>query len=170
MKSALSSINQHQESRLSLKPFSTPSQTYLSLQALSIFGTLWQRLPCPPIAICLAGVGRLGRQPRRAQCGAAAWEDAGSPHRQPRLHHCRRIPSGAGVGQPDCALSLHSQTSKEGGYSSTGAPKWPTSASESTAFSVGLVIAYRREKQKNQVCSQLADMWHLLLWAEWKRI
>lgn len=68
------------------------------------------------------------------------------------------------------SLSLHSQTSQVGGYSSTGAPKWPTSASESTAFSVGLVIAYRREKRKNQACSQLAAMWHLLLWAEWKRI
>lgn len=68
------------------------------------------------------------------------------------------------------SLSLHTQTSQVGVYSSTGEPKWPIWASKSTAFSVGLVAAYRREEQKNQVCDQLATMWHLLLWAERKQV
>lgn len=81
--SGLLAINHQQEFRLSLKPVSHSCTCYLSLQTLSIFGTLWQTLPSRHHSL-----GRCQEVQQAAlRRGAAAWEDAGSPHRQPRLHH-----------------------------------------------------------------------------------
>lgn len=112
MKLARSAINWHQESRLSLKSFSTPVQSYL---ALSIFGTLWQSLLCCPIAPRSAGVERPGRQLRAVRpCGVGG---CGEPARAARpAPRCRETPSGAGVAQPEVGkLTLPAHSDKSGG-------------------------------------------------------
>lgn len=114
--SGLHAINHQQESRLSLKPVSRSCTCYLSLQTLSIFGTLRQTLPSRHHSL-----GRC-REARQAALwrGAAVWEDAGSPHRQPRLHHAAgETPCGTGPGQLEVGrLTFPArQTNRAGGYS-----------------------------------------------------
>lgn len=70
----------------------------------------------------------------------AAWED-GEPTQAawPALLCLGQLQVGT-------SLSLHTQMSWVGAHSSTGEPKWPVRGSKSAVLSVGLVIAYRREK------------------------
>lgn len=95
---------------------------------------IWRRVAEPALPSRLAAAGRPCRQPRE-RCGDERGRVRGES------------PEGRdGTG----SLSLHTQTSRVGAYSTTGEPKWPIRARESTAFSVGLVTVCRREKQKNR--------------------
>lgn len=161
MKLAFSAINWLQESRLSLKSFSTPAQSYLGLQALSIFGTLWQSLPCPPLSISAADGGRLGRQPRWARCGVGGW----------RAH----TGSLAGTALPWTAAGGHitfpAHSDESGGSSQQHRRAKVAIMGQQKCYPLNRSCHSLPEgKVEKTGLWPLATMWHLLLWAEWKQV
>lgn len=119
---------------------------------------IWRPVANPALPSQHHSLGRCREARQAAPARAVRWCGVGGCGEPTQAAspapHCWRNPSGAGLGQPEVGrltFPAQGRENGEGVIAAVGVPKWLAQASKSTAFSTGLVLAYRREGQKNSL-------------------